>query len=1153
MTSTRLILRSLAHYWRTHLGVVAGAAVSTAILVGALAVGDSVRHTLRVLALARLGEVDWALDAGNRFFREKLAAETSHKAAPILRLLATAARGDGAARANGVQVLGVDERFWPLAGPQARPLSLGTDQVALNERLAAQLRVRAGDEVLLRVERPGVLSRDAPLAPTDDATVAMRLTVAAVVSADQLGRFSLQANQVAPYNAFVPLGDLQRKVGKVGRANLLLLAHGVPARLPPFPLGRARLDDLGLELRELPQARVAELRTERVFLDPPVAEAAKAIPGAIGVLTYFVNELRVRDRTTPYSMVTAIGPLGGQGGLPDLTPGVGDGEIVVNPWLAEDLEAKPGDELEMTYYVIGPTRKLIEHKARFRLRAIVPMEGLAADRELMPNFPGLADVDNCRDWKPGIPIDLKKIRKKDEDYWAKHRGTPKAFVTLAAGQRLWASRFGNLTAVRFPLAAGAAEVEKALLERLDPADFGLVFRPVREEALKAATQGTDFGQLFLGLSFFLIAAAVLLMGLLFVFGIEQRSEQVGTLIALGFTPRGVRRLLLAEGGLLALAGGTIGAFAGTLYTRAVLHALATVWSGAVAKSAIEYHAEPATLLLGGAAGVAVAILAMWLTLRKQAKRPPRELLAGAAGIPAAPAHRLRPSSSSLVLDSSSPQGARKRRRASLWLALAAVLAGLAIVVAMGPRRDQAAAMGFFAAGALLLIGGIALCHGFLSPPIPHHSSLFQGEGRMRVTQRADPPPAPSPKGRGGRVTLRGLSWRNATRRRGRSLAVVALLAAATFLVIAVGANRQDPMAEWRSGRSPLHPLHGELYGETALPVFEDLSTEAGRKALNLDPETMRHVTVTPLRLREGDDASCLNLNRAQQPRLLGARPAALLNRGIFTFVRTLRGLDADKRWLLLDERLPDGAVPAIGDEATVVWGLGKSLGDTLTYTDDRGRQFQVRIVAIIANSILQGSLVISEEHFVRRFPSAEGYRVFLIKVPAGFDVHARLVWQGAAARDELSRALADAGLELSPTIKRLAEFSVVENTYLSIFQALGGLGLLLGSVGLGVVVLRNVLERRSELALLRAVGFHRRSLHWLLLGEHWGLLALGLLVGTASAIVAVLPALRAPGAEVPYFSLSLTLLGVAASGLAWTWLAAAAALRGPLLPALREE
>jgi putative ABC transport system permease protein len=237
-------------------------------------------------------------------------------------------------------------------------------------------------------------------------------------------------------------------------------------------------------------------------------------------------------------------------------------------------------------------------------------------------------------------------------------------------------------------------------------------------------------------------------------------------------------------------------------------------------------------------------------------------------------------------------------------------------------------------------------------------------------------------------------------------------------------------------------------------------------------------------------------------------------------------------------------VPAIGDEATVRWALGKKVGDTIAYIDERGNSFHLRIAAITPNSILQGSLVISESNFLERFPSSGGHRVLLVDAPPE---------KSAAVADELSRALRDRGLEVVQAWRRLADFQEVENTYIAIFQALGGLGLLLGSFGLGVVVLRNVLERRSELALLQAVGFRRRELQLLVLSEHWLLIVLGLTTGGAAALLAVLPALLSPGTQPPW-AIILPMLGLLAlGGGLWTWIATLVALRGELLPALRNE
>src|SRR5204862_8202037 len=176
--------------------------------------------------------------------------------------------------------------------------------------------------------------------------------------------------------------------------------------------------------------------------------------------------------------------------------------------------------------------------------------------------------------------------------------------------------------------------------------------------------------------------------------------------------------------------------------------------------------------------------------------------------------------------------------------------------------------------------------------------------------------------------------------------------------------------------------------------------------------------------------------------------------------------------------------------------------------------------------------------------SESGYRMFLLDVPTNS------VPEVSAT---LSRAMQDFGLELTSTVQRLNDFNAVQNTYLTTFQVLGGLGLLLGSAGLGVVVLRNVLERRAELALLLAVGLRRRALHRLVLTEHAALLWAGLFIGIAAAAVAVLPELLSPRAEISVLTLTITLAGMLVSGMLWTWLATRFALRGRLLAALRNE
>src|SRR5207248_2762192 len=94
----------------------------------------------------------------------------------------------------------------------------------------------------------------------------------------------------------------------------------------------------------------------------------------------------------------------------------------------------------------------------------------------------------------------------------------------------------------------------------------------------------------------------------------------------------------------ALAGiAAAGTALGALYTRLVIHGLATVWRGAVANSALRYHAEPVTLATGAAAGFLCALGSIWLVTRRQGLAPVRDLLSpgpeSSVGRPGVPRRR----------------------------------------------------------------------------------------------------------------------------------------------------------------------------------------------------------------------------------------------------------------------------------------------------------------------------------------------------------------------------------------------------------------------------------------------------------------------------------------------------------------------------------
>ncbi|MFO1514737.1 MAG: FtsX-like permease family protein [Verrucomicrobiota bacterium] len=1224
MTFRTLIQRSLRFHWRSHVGVVLGAAIGSAALIGALVVGDSVRESLRDRAIQRLGWVDSALDGGDRFFTQKLAERVVpiNRAVPsaisswnfdaVLKLPGTATRQDGSARANQITVLGVGYwSFWQSTrNTNERPAFalIPKGSVVLNAPLATQLRVEPGDEIILRLPKPSALSREAIISPRSQASVALRLKVHGIAPASYLGNFSLRSGATPPLNAFLLINDLAPAVGLADKANMILVGDmrthqqsGLSSRLSTWwqtiqshlpgykPISRMavsreipltdgqiawrpKLADFSLTLRALTNSVSWELRSDRIFIDPPVntavfmsntnrssveplplwaatwANSESAATNLLSeqflaaqarpILTYLVNLLRAGTNATPYSMVTAAG-------APWTPADLRDDEIVINQWLADDLNVKPGDAIAMSYFLPESGARLEEATNTFRVHSIVPLEMPWADRTLMPDFPGIEKAESTSEWDAGFPLTYK-VRPKDDEYWKQHRGTPKAFITLAAGQKMWGNRFGNLTAIRFPIPANLAgtgstssqtsssksgdavervpttveefrsALERKILSHLKPEELGLRFEPVREQALKAAAESQDFGGLFLGFSFFLIIAALLLMTLLFQLGLEQRAPEIGTLLALGFTPKQVRSLWLREGVALAFIGSVLGTIGGLFYARAMLQGLTTIWRDAVGASALSFHFTGQTLVIGLFASVVVSVITIWLSLRKFVKRPARELLVGEIGSEQFKARSLRPK----------------------LIGAGALLAALSLAGFAVAKGDTSNAGIFFGAGALVLVAGLNFSSGWLARlgGAPNSSSTRPGSEREHAAQESGAP-----------ITFGSLAVRGCARRRKRSLSTMAMLACGSFLIVSIGVFRLDANRDATKKTSGTGGF--ALIGETTMPVVQDLNSEAGRAFFALNERNLDGVSFVPFRVKEGDEASCLNLNRAQRPRLLGVKPELLDGR--FSFADMIHGPPRDLKWNLLRSP-PEGMqfgsevplVPAIGDANSVQWALGKKLGDTIDFTDAQGRPFKVWIVATVANSILQGNLLIDEAEFVKRFPGESGYRMFLMDAPSN------AVSQVSAT---LSRAMQDVGLELTSAAQRLAQFNAVQNTYLGTFQVLGGLGLLLGSVGLGIVVLRNVLERRGELAVLMAVGFRKPQVQWLLFTENTTLLVAGLTLGVIAAAVAVTPALLSPNSQLPVGSLALTLGAVLLNGLVWTWAATKLALRGDLLVALRNE
>jgi len=1056
------VLQSARYYWRGHLGLLFGTFLAATILTGSMLVGDSVRASLRRVAALRLGKIEGGVIGGERWFTENLARKT--KTVPVIIATGSASAANGKVRVNGAQVLGVDEGFWKLS-TSGKALAFDKSSAAINEPLARKLGVKVGDTVLVRLERPSAISRDAPLSGSTNQDVSLRRTVGAILSAEDFGAFQLTASQVPPDSVFVHLADLQKQLDMDGRVNAILSTQFAPlrARLEE----QRTLEDFALQLKHIDGAQKEwEISTSRVFLDRSLAENLWLIKGARGVMTYLVNGITSANGATPYSMITGVD----RGH---------DNEITITQWLADDHKLAVGDELKLQYFIVGLGRELKQQSASFKVAGILPMTDSKVSKAWTPEFPGVSDVDNCRDWEPGIPMDMKAIRDKDEDYWDEFKGTPKGFISLAAGQKLWSNRFGNLTAIRIPDNGQTKEaLSNALVLRLNLADIGLIPRNFKGEAGAAAQGSVDFGGLFIGLSLFLIVAALVFAALLFLFTLERRASQIGLLMAVGWTKAMVRRVWLMEAGVIAIVGVLLGVFGGVIYTKSALHGLSAVWSGATQGLPLMFDASFGTIF-GAAIGTLVVVLAtLWWASRTIFKTATRDLLAGSWSADAAP-----------VL---------KKARVK-WIPLLSGIALVMLIAALFVKNPAAVAGMFFGSGMLLMIAGLLYLR----------SWMRRDSGALART-------------------LWQIGSRNISRRPSRSLAVIGMMAGGIFLVVAVNAFRMSAGDETKrdSGTGGF-----ALIGESSLPIYEDLNSKTGWDAFGLDEKLMPQVRVVPFRVKEGDDASCLNLNRAQKPVLVGVDPTKLA--GSFAF--------ASGSW----DKLNDASfVSAIADQATAMWGLGKGVGDTLDYQDSAGNTFQVKIVGLLAGSVLQGKMIINEQAFLAKYPDAAGYRFFLLDAKPE---HA------AEIAAHLTRQLEQRGLALEPARQRLEVFLSVQNTYIGIFTVLGGLGVLLGTAGIGVLIARHVLERRGELGLMQALGFQVGSLRAMILGEHSVLLVLGVILGVATASLAVIPRLIESGGGVPVAFLGKLIVAVLGFGLGVCVIAVAIAVRGKLTEAIRRE
>ena len=609
-----IIFRSIKYYIKPVLYQVIIIAVLSAVITGSLLTGKSVKESLKKSASERLGNTGMLISSGVRFMNPDLAkritAGSGINCTGILELNGYCQSMNSQKKAFNTHIFGVSKDFFVFQGHDS--INIKPGEVAINQRLADYLGIKAGEELIIRFKKISDIPSDAPFSPTGDAGRSVVLTVGTILDYSLNGNFSLSINQITPFNIFANPNDLEEDYVARAKVNRLLVNRNSFKSLKSVSevLQKNLIpSDIGLRLRKVDKTEGYEIISDRIFIDEAlVKELVRLIPSSAPLLTYLGNRFEYGPRSTPYSFVSALPS--------SLYPEIANGNgIIINRWMSQDLSVNEGDTVRMYWYSPDSLNKLIEKNGSFIIKQIVDMKAVWSDSLLMPDFPGISGKESCSDWDAGVPIKMNQIRPKDEDYWKRYRGTPKAFLNYETGMKLWGNNFGPATAIRFPSGLTARDIENRLDGFLNPDKAGLVVTDLSGDSVKAANEGVDFGTLFLSLGFFLILASVVLLSFATSSYFNSKKRQVNTLFALGFRKGWINKLLFLELGAISLIGCLAGAFTGYLVDVVITRALNTVWNGAVQTDTLDAYFDLFSITVGFVLTFMIILIFMWIKVK----------------------------------------------------------------------------------------------------------------------------------------------------------------------------------------------------------------------------------------------------------------------------------------------------------------------------------------------------------------------------------------------------------------------------------------------------------------------------------------------------------------------------------------------------------
>ncbi len=1058
--------------------VVAGLMVGTAIISASLVVGDTMRYLFEVETYRSLGEVDHEIyGAGptgeTLFFDEAVweavrarlsGVEGIEAVAPAVLASVSVFNPRTQLAEPSVTLTGLNSTlmraspFGDLDGGGFYTDSLAPGEVALNSRLADGLEARRGDVVTIALGAPNATN------PTTQETIRVDCTVAKIVQ--ERGLYG-KANYGQRKALFIELSAAQEMLRRPGQINRILVSSE-----GDMYAGEAWSPRVNRSIREALDEAVG---MREVGLRIELDQGALGLSSSLG---YFPSD---------YALPLVRG--GGAAGARALS---------VSLVALESVNGAPsGGALLVGLNTSDPDYPSIDEGAAYLLPESAAALNATNGSLLSVSAVGMDGASRALNLTvsvlpPGVEVPLPA------ELAARALGfvgpsTAQGIITGGAygAEMISQMRVYGLdsSALQTISVAAASELD----ERVRAEDVGLSVHDVKHDALKLAREGGDaIGEIFMIFSVFAIIAGVVLIINIFVMLSEERRSEMGMARAVGMLRRHLVRMFMFECTIYVFLASAVGALAGLGMGHLLVMAFGVIFAGG---SQLPLYFRWESVLTAFCAGVLITFTTIYIASRRASRI---NIIRAIRRIPEPRGARATKSdvqygslmlASGILLTSFAAAG----KVAWAWLAgpgfiflglgalvhkwvsirAAMTFSSVAILVWVFnpvplPLVSEAMTEGagldmFVVSGVFLVLAGVL-------------AVIFNSDLILAALQRF------LGRHRAARATLKtAISYpMDRKARTGMTLAMFALIIFTVTVIAMIAAMQASMMENMRAEQSGGYEIIG--FASPSAPL-NDLTEETlpaqlrGMDIRQLQTLSAAVVAVVGYDARGGGVGAGVGPSVPAGGRfaqLYGAGEEFLERNGFpleerdknYTSDRECwRALATNKSLCIIDgTRLRPAAIqagPSFGGPAP-----GAYVGGSVTVTDLQGqnRTRALKVIGVMRQMYFFQGIVVQREMVEREYGGVE--RLLLVDLGPGEDAD--------AATKDFKRAFLDNGL-VALDINAIMEYLTTAVTnVMYLMEGFLAIGLLIGIAGIGILSYRNVIERRQQIGMMRAIGYTRR-------------------------------------------------------------------------------